>query len=280
MKLAQKLAVNYVRARLNMLAVVSPARAAQKAYKLFSTPQYRSRKAFPEIFQKAEKIEFVQKGKRIKGFRWNKGGAPRLLILHGYESSCRKFDHHISRAVKKGCEVLAFDAPAHGSSEGSEITLPDYVEMIENVEKQFGMPEVFICHSFGGIAAAHYLEKTDHDQRTKLILIAPATETTTAIDGFFRFLQLNGKVRKEFDRHIHHLSGQWPSHFSINRAMKRIKASVLWIHDEEDLTTPIQDVHRVMEKGYPNIEFMITSGLGHNRIYRDNHVKRKIFSFL
>jgi hypothetical protein len=62
--------------------------------------------------------------------------------------------------------------------------------------------------------------------------------------------------------------------------MKHIRASVLWVHDEDDLTTPLSDLKPVMEKGYPNVEFMITKGLGHNRIYRDNEVKRKIFSFL
>jgi hypothetical protein len=96
----------------------------------------------------------------------------------------------------------------------------------------------------------------------------------------FRFLQLNEKVRKAFDKHIHQLSGRWPSHFSINRAMKHIRAAVLWVHDEDDLTTPLSDLKPVMERGYPNVEFMITKGLGHNRIYRDNEVKRKIFSFL
>jgi fermentation-respiration switch protein FrsA (DUF1100 family) len=62
--------------------------------------------------------------------------------------------------------------------------------------------------------------------------------------------------------------------------MKHIKASVLWVHDEDDQVTPLKDVEKLILQQPPNVEFLITKGLGHNRIYRDNEVKRKIFSFL
>jgi len=280
MKLAQKIAINYLRAKLNMLSVISPNLAAKKAFDLFSTPQSRYRKTPPHIFGKGERIFFIQNGKKVKGWRWNDRSEKKLLVLHGYESSVRKFDHHIGRAIKKGYAVYAFDAPAHGNSEGSRISLLDYIEMIRNVAKHYGRIDAFICHSFGGMALSMYLESVPHDPDTKMVLIAPATETSTAIDGFFRFLQLNGRVRKEFERMIQERSGNPPSHYSISRAIRNIRASVLWVHDEEDAVTPISDVRKVMEMGIPNVEFHITKGLGHNRIYRDNEVKKRIFAFL
>lgn len=280
MKIAQKIAIGYVRARLNMLAVLSPSLAAEKTIELFSTPKYRSNKTPPEIFSKGERIHFLQNGKRVKGYRWNEGAGKKLLILHGYESSCRKFDHHISRGIKKGYEVFAFDALAHGSSEGKKINALDYAEMIRLVEKHYGTMNAFICHSFGGMALSLYLETIKHDHNTKMVLIAPATETTTAIDGMFSFLQLNNKVRKEFDKKIKDLSGHPPSYYSIARAIKHIKASVLWVHDKDDLVTPLADVRKIMEAAPSNIEFMITEGLGHNKINRDTEVKRRVFSFL
>lgn len=280
MKLAQKIVIGYVRARLNMLSVISPVRAAEKAYEIFCTPRRRSTKPFPPIFSKSEKLHFEQQGKKVRGFRWNKGADRRLLILHGYESSCRKFDHHISRGIKHGYEVIAFDAPAHGSSDGKQITLLDYVEMIINIEKHYGKVDSYLCHSFGGLALVMHLEKRSHDDGTRAVLIAPASETVTAVDGFFRFLKLNHQVRKAFEQIIHRKSGFWPSHFSASRALKNVKASILWIHDEDDLITPLKDARKIQDLGFPNIEFMITKGLGHNKIYRDVEVKRKIFSFL
>ena len=172
------------------------------------------------------------------------------------------------------------DAPAHGQSEGKTVNLLEYIDMISKINISYGPVDAYICHSFGGIASVHYLEKTKHDANTKLVLIAPATETTTAIDSFFRFLQLSDKVRKEFEKLIEQRTGEIPAHFSIRRAMKHIKASVLWIHDEDDHITPLSDVLKVKENNYPNIEYYFTQGLGHSRIYRDSTVKKKICSFL
>jgi len=36
----------------------------------------------------------------------------------------------------------------------------------------------------------------------------------------------------------------------------------------------------VKEANYPNVEFVITKGLGHRRIYRDNKVVKAIVEFL
>jgi pimeloyl-ACP methyl ester carboxylesterase len=280
MKLAQKIAIGYIRARLNMLAVVSPARAARQALVLFNTPQYTSGRTAPDIFKTSERQVFKLHGKKVTGFRWNHPQPRKLLILHGFESSSYKFEQFISRGIKHGYEVLAFDAPAHGQSEGKTATLPEYIDMIRKVVELYGPIDAFICHSFGGLAIAHYLETVKHERQTKVVMIAPATETTTAIDSFFRFLQLNDKVRKEFETLIYQRSGFRPAHYSIRRAMKNINASVLWIHDEDDKVTPISDVLPIKEKNYPNVEFMFTRGLGHNRIYRDSEVKKKVFSFL
>lgn len=280
MKLAQKLVIGYFRASLNVRAVLSPDWAAKRAFQLFTTPRKRSRQPFPEIFKKADPISFIHQGHVIKGFRWNKGASKRLMILHGYESSCRKFDHHIAKGIKLGYEVIAFDAPAHGDSEGRSVHALQYADMVRQSILTFGNVDAFICHSFGGIALSLYLETIEHDEHTKVVYIAPATETTSAIDSFFTFLQLNEHIRSAFDQRIKQYSGHLPEHFSINRALDHIKASILWIHDKDDQITPFSDVQPIIDRKLPNVEFMITEGLGHNRIYRDNEVKRKLFSFL
>lgn len=280
MKLAQKLVIGYFRASLNLRAVISPDWAAQRAFQLFTTPRTRSKQPLPDVFKKATRISFVHQGHLIKGFQWNKGAAKRLMVLHGYESSCRKFDHHIAKSIKLGYEVIAFDAPAHGDSEGKSVNVLIYADMIRQAIHNFGQVDSFICHSFGGIALSLYLETVEHDANTKIAFIAPATETTSAIDGFFSFLQLNTSIRKAFDQRIKQMSGQYPEYFSIKRALTNIKATVLWIHDKGDQVTPFKDVQPIIDMQLPNVEFMLTEGLGHNRIYRDNEVKRTLFAFI
>ena len=48
---------------------------------------------------------------------------------------------------------------------------------------------------------------------------------------------------------------------------------------KRDKVTPLTDVLKVKAENYPNIEFVITKGLGHRRIYRDNKVSKAIIDF-
>lgn len=280
MKLAQKLAVNYLRARLNLLAVLSTRRAAGQAYRLFCTPYHKYNRQSPPVFEQASPLTIHVKGIAVNGFRWNKGGIKKVLILHGFESSCKKFDAYIKELVKKNYEVLAFDAPAHGISGGKFITLPLYIDMITAIHFQFGIVQSFMGHSFGALAAAHFIEKIPHDANTKLVLVAPATELNTAIDTFFRFLQLPRGVRTEFEKIIQAKSGVAPGYFSVPRAVQHLKAEILWVHDRNDDITPFKDVEPVMTPHQPNLHFFITEGLGHKKIYRDSHVIKMVVDFL
>ena len=126
----------------------------------------------------------------------------------------------------------------------------------------------------------HFLESVKHDKDTKLVLIAPATETNTSVDRFFDYLQLDAEVRKEFDGLIYEKTGYRTEYFSIKRAAKKIKASVLWFHDEEDDVTPISDVIKVKEDNHKNIDYIFTKGLGHRNIYRDSKVMKQVIDFL
>jgi pimeloyl-ACP methyl ester carboxylesterase len=280
MKLAQKIAINYIRARLNLLAVFSKKKAAIKAFDIFCTPFRKNRKPLPVIFQTAEQLSTVVGNVTIKGYRWNKGGVKRVVLLHGFESTVINFERYVTALIEKNYEVLAFDAPAHGHSGGKRITLPLYIDTIRTIYFEFGTIQSFMAHSFGGLALAHFLEKIPHDTNTRLALIAPATETTTAIDSFFRFLQLGGGVRKEFNKLIVQKGGVPANYFSIPRALKNITATLLWVHDNDDDVTPLADVQPVIDSHYPNISFLITHGWGHRNIYRQNKVVDAVVEFL
>ena len=279
MKLAQKIALNYIRAKLSILAVLSKQKAAEAAMKIFSTPFRKSTKQTPPVFKKAETLSFKQDGHTIRGHRWNFGREKKLLIIHGFESSSINFDRYIIPLVKKGFEVLAFDAPAHGRSGGKEVNLLMYVKMLHRIYDLYGPFHGYLSHSFGGLAVTHFLESVVHDEQVRLVLIAPATESTSAINSFFKILQLGIDIRKEFDQLILTKSGVSPDHFSIRRAIKNIKAKILWLHDEDDELTPIEDALKVKADNHSNVEFVITKGLGHRKIYRENMVVKRIIEF-
>ena len=90
----------------------------------------------------------------------------------------------------------------------------------------------------------------------------------------------NEVVRNEFEKIVFKLSGKKTEWFSMRRAMQNIKASVLWIHDEEDDITPWADALKVKEDMHSNIKFVLTKGLGHRKIYHDAAIKKQVLEFM
>jgi pimeloyl-ACP methyl ester carboxylesterase len=211
MKLAQRLALKYIRTKFKLLSAISKPKAARAAFNLFCTPQYRNRKKLPPIFEKSEKLHFNFEGNTIRGYRWNHPAQKKALILHGFESSVINFDRYVKPLINKGYEVLAFDAPAHGRSTGNKINGIIYKNVIHQINATYGPVKSFIAHSLGGLALSLFLEETGHDETYKAVLIAPAVETETAVNTYFRFLQLNQGLRNEFENLIINLAGNPPA---------------------------------------------------------------------
>ena len=280
MGLVQQLALKYVRTKFRILSSISKRKAAEKAFQLFCTPQIRNTKDLPLIFQQAEKIEFPFEGNIVRGYRWNHASQKKCLILHGFESSVINFENYVSALIEKGYEVLAFDAPAHGRSTGKTINVITYKNLVHYIWNHYGPIDAFIAHSFGGLTVCLALEEIPHSSSTKIVLIAPAAETKTAIDNFFRVVQLKNDVRKEFDQLIAQIGGKPAQWYSVARAASHLNAQVLFLQDKDDLMTPLSDVKPIMDKNYPNFQFVISEGLGHRRIYRDNESLKKIMEFL
>lgn len=278
----EMLGLYLTRLKFSVLARIAPRTAAEKAFKLFCTPGRKSRMQTPSIFFAAEAISLSMNNRPVNGFRWSgRDRSRKALILHGFGSKAFKFHRFVSPLMQQGYEVVAFDAPAHGSSGGTSLNALDYMQMIELANDKFGPFDSYIAHSFGGLALSLVQEKKAGNLNQRLVLIAPATETSTAIDYAFDTLHLkNQKVRKLVDDVIYKYSGKKTDWFSVNRAIRKIKAPVLWVHDEDDRVTPLKDTLPTQDQHYPNVEFYITSGLGHKRIYHDKIVRDKIIDFL
>ena len=279
MKLMQKGVIAYLQTKINLIAFVSKRKAAENAFRLFCTPFIKSKRTVQP--NNAEQLTFKLNDLNVIGHRWNHPQQKKVLILHGFNSAAYKFDRYINPLIKKGYEVLSFDAPAHGDSGGNTTNAVEYSAMIAKVIELYGPVNSFIAHSFGGIAISLAMENLPHDANTKIVLIAPATETTSAIDGALAMLKIkDAAVRKEMDKLIFEMSGKPTEWFSVRRAVKNITAQILWLHDEDDDITPLSDALKVKEDNHNNINFVITKGLGHRKIYHDAAVKKAIENFL
>ena len=193
MKLVQRIVLGYYRNMFDALSIVSPRKAAKLAFELFCTPYTKTRNYIaPEVFEEAEKLTLTFGMDTVKGFKWTPGenaNGKTILICHGFDSYSYRFNEYVTALLKEGFEVLAFDAPAHGISKGKTISVIQYRNMILGIDKTYGPVDGIMAHSFGGLAVALALEHLKDHESKRLVLIAPATETTHAIEEFFRFVK-------------------------------------------------------------------------------------------
>lgn len=275
------LLIRIIQIKLKLLALLSPRSAAHFAFQLFCTPQNRQVPKIKILKYPILIVDLIFRDLKIKGYIWNRGALKKVLIVHGFSSSALKFQHFVEPLALRGFEVFAFDAPAHGSSEGKSTNAVQYAEMLQEVITTFGPFNHYIAHSFGGLAIMLAMEKKPQDDRNRIVLIAPATETSSAINSAFELLLIiNKNVRKEFNQIIFATGGKPAEWFSINRALHNIEARILWIHDEEDDVTPIDDAENAISSHLAKVKFIKTHGLGHRKIYHEIRIIEQVVLFL
>jgi len=276
----QDLFLRYFRTRLKLLALFSKQQAGIKAFQIFCTPYFTTSYDVKQMHN-ATRLSLKFEGPSITGHQWNEGGAQKLLIAHGFRSASANFKHFAEKLSAKGYEVLAFDAPAHGLSEGKTINALVYRNFIHAINEQYGPFDAYLAHSFGGLAVSLHLEELPENTHIKTVLIAPAANTQQLCEDFFRQMRIKDQaVQQHFYDKIRHLSNKDIEWFSINRAAACIKGPVLWVHDTGDKVTPIDDALQLQQKQLPNFHFLFTDNLGHRRIYRDENVVSAVVDFL
>lgn len=273
--------IGYYRTKFRTIGIVSPKKAASLAFNLFCTPLKSGKEPkIPSFFAKAEKVSFKYKNLTVRGFQWKaEANAPKVLITHGFSSYAYKFEKYITALHKKGFEVLAFDAPGHGNSDGERINVLMYRDCILQIEKKWGALYAIIGHSLGGFAASLAIEKLSNQHDRKLILIAPATETKTAILQFTDMMKLSESVQLALIETIEKLANEPLTYFSTVRAVKATETPTLWVHDTDDKICPYQDTEPIRLHKPRHLRFITTEGLGHNKIYRDPKIVKTIIDF-
>jgi pimeloyl-ACP methyl ester carboxylesterase len=291
MKLNQKLAMRYMRAQLNILSLVSLRKSAEKAFRLFVTPRKRRKGKLPPIFETGEPLSFRQDGHPVRGHRWQpysdalrpsaESAAPKkVLIAHGFESASRVFGNYIASLLKKGYEVVAFDAPGHGLSGGKRLFISDYVQMLSAIEQNYGPFHSWMGHSLGGLALALSLEEMPMDGECRLVLVAPSPGIAEAFSEWAGELQLPGPIVKEVGEYVKEISGHPLDWYSLRRTIGSLGMPILYVQDEGDAVVPVDFARLIEGDGHANIRFLFTTDLGHKKVYKDQDVLDHIVEFL
>ncbi|MEO6523155.1 MAG: alpha/beta hydrolase [Mucilaginibacter sp.] len=88
----------------------------------------------------------------FNGFVWG-SGKRKILITHGWGSKAADFTDIITRLrLLDNVQIIGFDAPGNGSSEGGLSNLLLYIQSVKAIVANYGNPDVVIGHSLGAMA--------------------------------------------------------------------------------------------------------------------------------
>ena len=272
----EKYIIKIIGSYLNVLSYVSADYAANKALHLFSKPRKGRANLNQTAFLNSSKKEFLQyEDLKIATYHWQ-GAKATILLAHGWESNSARWKRKIESFIKEGFNIIALDAPAHGSSGSKLFNALLYSEFINVVAKKH-QPKIVIGHSVGGMALVFHQQKYQLNSIQKMVLLGAPSEFDGILKNYINLLGYNKKIKKSINRVILNRFGALPTAFSTSKFAKEITAEGLIIHDIKDPIIPYSDA-KLIKSNFKNSSLVSTKGLGHS--LNNSSVTESIVDFI
>ena len=237
----------------------------------------------PLLFKRAYLTGTAYRDTRIRGYMWGNTGKI-VLLVHGWESSSRIFESFVSPLLASGYRVMAIDGPAHADSTQKQTNMVDFgdalYKIVQRLEKSGGV-YALIGHSFGGSSLINMLyRRSTPGTLKKIVIIASPSRIDNIFSNFFQYLHLPERVIKEFkilmaknfNLKIEDLKLEnWVHDLSLDK--------VLIVHDRNDKIIPYKEAEALVQ-AWKKSRFLLTEGLGHNRIMKNPEVIDEIINYL
>ena len=207
------------------------------------------------------------------------GSGEKVLLVHGWNGRASQF-HGIAQACHDaGLDVTAIDLPGHGRSDDRPTALPEFVEAISEISAHHGPYDHIIGHSIGGIAVLNCPRHGLEFEKIVIISI-PAVEVANLFQNFIEMFGL--PIEKYADLMIERASERFdarPGSFDPIIVSEGLTSKVMIVHCKNDVDAEANESIQ-LSQAIEGSELVLTSGLGHRRILRDEGVIRQIVDFL
>ncbi|MGH3691700.1 MAG: alpha/beta hydrolase family protein [Microbacterium sp.] len=254
---------------IHTAAAVSPTLAGDIAYRLFFTtaPRMPVREADAPTHADARCSHLSVRGNEVVTYEW--GSGPRsILLLHGWRGRASQFAPLVRELVAEGFHVVAFDAPAHGSSAGHDTDIRDWIDAAEQLQAANGPFDAIIGHSFGALAALTIARSTV--PTPAVAAIAGAASPDAFVAQFAEDLRLDAattaRLSERFRRRLGMDQAAVSARYDAAQHLLPADTALLVVHDRGDRRMPDHDSLRLHEAHGTRSRLVRTDGLGHTRV--------------
>ncbi|ALU41722.1 alpha/beta hydrolase [Pseudoalteromonas rubra] len=245
---------------------VAPRHAEKTAIKLLLTPV----RAKPKNTVPSDMIEesIPSREGLLKTYRM--GSGPVWVFTHGWSGSANQFFPLMQYIAQQGYTALAFDHPAHGSSEGSVGHLPAFVSGLEAVLESTDQVKGVIAHSMGCAAAIECKHPTLINK--PLLLIAPLLDY---VSNLFGSIERSGYSMRLFRSVVSKVENEYNYPMASVDPFEKLKnktAPCIIVHDKHDKFAQFAVSKQAATK-MPKVKLIETQGLGHGRILQSQQAQ-------
>ena len=262
-----------------LLQAISPKLVTLFTAKLFTTPiKHTIPKRELQMDKNSTQVKIIIPTIRKEIIVYQYGeGKKKVLLVHGWSGRGTQLVKIADELIQMGYQIISFDAPAHGKSQGKNTLMPEFIASILEIEKQFGQFEFAIGHSLGGMSILNAIKQ--NLKVKKAVIIGSGDIILDIIDDFVKQLQLKPNIASLLKDHFEKKFGESMESYSSHIAAKEVKIPTLIIHDKNDTDVDVKAAHNI-SKHLLNSELIITEGLGHRKILGNEKVINKIKEFL
>lgn len=235
------------------------------------SPKMPLRLAQEQLLQSAEKISlkvndeyFAEKELEFNTFKWG-NGANKLLLTHGWGSKAADFSELIAALTTiKNLEIIAFDAPGNGSSEGDLSNLLLFKQAVKAIVLHYGKPNVVIGHSLGAMANVIALREMQITP-SLLISLTPLVRLKENFEASMDALNIPHANQIAFLESFHAKFGVPASYFTLDNWYNFDAQLNHWLaFDSNDVVSPYPYLEKFLAD-HPFIKINNYEGVGHDK---------------
>jgi len=201
----------------------------------------------------------------------------KVLLVHGWAGRGTQLFQIADKVLENRMMVVSFDGPAHGLSSGKRTNMMEFLETIREVNKKYGPFDIAIGHSFGAMSLINAV--ADGLKVDQLVVIG----ADNSIPQIFRYIvqkmELKPSILKNITKMFEGKYNTKLDSLSSEHKAAKINIPTLVIHDSEDKYVNVSSAVSIRQN-LKNGELLITNGLGHHKIFKDNFVIQRIIDFI
>ena len=270
---------NSVQVIAKIIHFFSPRLTIFLAAKLFTSPidYKRPKREFAMLEASQRKKLFVPSiGKEIDVLSYGYSNK-KVLLAHGWAGRSTQLFMIANKLLENGYMVISFDAPAHGSSTGKTTNLLENVTTVKALCSAFGPFVAGIGHSFGGMTLLNAEAK--YNAFNCLVTVGSGDTISIILQNFAFQLGLKKKIGNKLYQYF---KKKWQveiDNFASSEMAKKITIPSFTVHDALDGDVHVSCAVKIRQN-LKNGQLLITNGLGHTKILRDQESTNRIVNFI